>query len=368
MPDPARPLMTPIYQNIVCPWTPANPRHDHQLIFPLDDDRLLLAWSEYYADRPSHVARTPDDQSGSTHDDFPCRLAGKTSDDGGRSWSDSFVLQDNLWDRNVKHPNIVRLSADGLLLTFSAWESAAARNVFMKRSDDNGETWGEIVQLSEPGWYCTNNDHAVQLSTGRILLPSHGGPGFNFVPGNPLHSFVFYSDDGFRTWQMSADTMTAPGRGAHEPSIVELRNGRLLCFLRTTNKCVYRAFSDDGGVHWTTPEPTPLAAPDSPPLLKRIPTTGDLLVLWNNVASASNWPRTPLTAAISRDEGETWENFQDIDNRPDHDAAYAAVHFQADEALVTYYTRSTAWARDCEVMLKIFNVEQFYGQPGGAQH
>ena len=356
-----RPLLTPLYETIVCPWTAENPRHDHQLIFPLSGGRLLLVWSEYYVNKPSCIFRSSHDRAGGVKDDFPCRLSGRLSEDGGRTWSERIVIQENLWGRNVKHPNMLRLPSGEIMLTFTAWASEIERNVFMKRSEDECETWGEIVQVSEPGWYCTNNDHIVQLSTGRILLPSHGGPGFRFVRGNPLHAFVFYSDDGFRTWRMSEDTMTAPGRGAHEPSIVELKDGRLLCILRTTQKCIYRAYSEDGGVHWSVPQPTDLAAPDAPPLIKRIPTTGDLLLLWNNVPSDTNWPRTPLTAAVSRDEGETWTNLQDVDNRPDHDAAYAAVYFQGDEALVTYYTRNTAWARDAEVMLKVFGIGQFYG-------
>jgi sialidase-1 len=95
-------------------------------------------------------------------------------------------------------------------------------------------------------------------------------------------------------------------------------------------------------------------------LVKRIPATGDLLVLWNNVESRSNWPRTPLTAAISTDEGTTWKHFHNIDARPKHDAAYASVYFEDGEVLVAYYTRPTSWARDSEIMLKIFRVEQFY--------
>ena len=95
-------------------------------------------------------------------------------------------------------------------------------------------------------------------------------------------------------------------------------------------------------------------------MVKRIPKTGDLLVLWNNVESHSNWPRTPLTAAISTDEGRSWKSFKDVDNRPGHDAAYAAVTFIGDEALITYYTRPTKWARDSEVMLKVFKVDQLY--------
>ncbi len=362
MADPERALLEPIYELEVCPWTAANPRHDHQLIFPLSDERLLLVWSEYYADRPTYVLRTEADladKSGQFHDDFPCRLSGKISSDGGRNWSETFTVQENLWGYNVKHPNMIRLSSSEVVLTFTAWESEAQRNVYMKRSSDNCETWSDPVQISEPGWYCTNNDHILRTRSGRIVLPSHGGPGFDFIPGTPLHSFIFYSDAECHTWQMSRNTMTAPGRGAHEPSIVELEDGRLLCLLRTTRKCVYKAVSTDNGETWSEPTPTSLEAPDSPPLLKHLPGSDRLLCVWNNIPSDKGLPRNPLTAAVSSDEGETWENFQDLDNRTGYDAAYATILFRGNEALITYYTRKTEGARDASILLKIFNTQQF---------
>ena len=360
--DKKKPLLTPVYESIVCPWTPANPRHDHQLIFPLDNERLMLVWSEYYANAPRLVERNQfaGDDRGFV-DEAPCQLSAKISRDHGRSWTDKFTLQENRWGFNVKHPNLIRLSGDSVLFTFTAWQSDSERNVFIKRSIDNCETWGPIEQISEPGWYCTNNDHALRLSSGRILVPSHGGPAFAYEGSkSKLHSFVFYSDDEGASWTMSEDRFTAPGRGAHEPTIVELDGGRLVCLMRTTNGCVYKNYSDDSGVHWSTPEPTNLEAPDSPPLAKFIPGTKDILLLWNNVASHSNWPRTPLTAAISSDGGETWGRFKDIDNREDHDAAYAGLTFSGDEAIITYYTRGTYWSRDTEIMLKVFKVDQFY--------
>jgi len=45
---------------------------------------------------------------------------------------------------------------------------------------------------------------------------------------------------------------------------------------------------------------------------------------------------------------------------PDHDAAYAAVLSQDDEALVTCYTRHTDWARDSETYLEIYPTDAFY--------
>lgn len=361
------PLLEPVYQRIVCPWTAEHPRHDHQLIFPLADQRLMLVWCEYYANRPSLTERKPTSRGGQASDDMPCRISARISRDKGRTWSDRFTLQDNLWKLNVKHPNLVRLDSGEILFFFVGWDSAAQRNTFLKRSRDECESWTAPEQVSAPGWYCNNNDHVLKLDSGRILLPAHGVLGGGPYRGGKsrLESFVWFSDDGFRTWRRSADGMTTAGRGCHEPSIAQLDDGRLLCLLRTTRGRVFQAFSSDEGDHWTTPEATELAAPDSPPLVKRIPATGDLLAVWNNVESHGNWPRTPLTAAVSKDDGKTWTNLHDIDNRPDFDAAYASVLFQGDEALVAYYTRSISWARDSEVTLKIFNIEQFYGAADG---
>ena len=140
MTDPKRALLEPIYEREACPWTAANPRHDHQLIFPLSDEQLLLVWSEYYANRPAHVLRTEADlesTQGNFTDNFPCRLSGKISSDGGRNWSETFTVQEDLWGYNVKHPNLICLSSGDIVLTFTAWESEKYRNVYMKRSSDN---------------------------------------------------------------------------------------------------------------------------------------------------------------------------------------------------------------------------------------
>lgn len=359
-----RQLLSPVHEQIVCPWSPQHPRHDHQLIFPLDQQRLLLVWSEYYSTQNDPQRKIG--QSG-IGDEVSCRIASMLSTDRGRTWSDRRVLQPNEWKHNVKHPNLIRLSESEILFCYVGWDSPSQRNVFMRRSTDNGSTWGPQIRVSEPGWYCNNADRALRLSTGRVLLPAHGPYSEKYIGGeayrggkSKLHSFVFYSDDGFRTWKRSTDSMTAAGRGCHEPTIVELKDGRLYCLMRNTNQVQYFSLSEDGGDHWTEPAPTVLTSPESPALVKRIPSTGDLLVLWNNVASKSNWPRTPLCSAISTDEGRTWRHVHDIDNREDRDAAYPSVTFVGDEALVAYYSRSTKWKRDAEVTLRIYRTEQFY--------
>ena len=112
-------LLEPVYEEIVCPWTPENPRHDHQLIFPLKDGRLMFVWSEYYATRPSDVTRKPTDKSSGFGDAMPCRISAKFSTDKCRTWGPKFILQDCKWHKNVKHPNLVRLPDDEILFFFT---------------------------------------------------------------------------------------------------------------------------------------------------------------------------------------------------------------------------------------------------------
>jgi sialidase-1 len=134
-----------------------------------------------------------------------------------------------------------------------------------------------------------------------------------------------------------------------------------LCFLRTTTTKIWRTLSDDGGQSWAEPVPTELDAPDAESLLTRIPSTGDLLLLWNNVPSERGTPRTPLTAAISTDEGDSWDIVGNIDDRENFHVAYPSAYFHEDEVIIAYYTRDNErWARDSEVGMKIYDVNAFY--------
>lgn len=92
--------------------SPEHPRHDHQLIFPLQDGRLLLVWSEYYRKSAPQAA-------GVQRDDMPCRISAMISADRGRSWGDPFVLQENTGKLNVKHPNLLRLPSGEILFFFT---------------------------------------------------------------------------------------------------------------------------------------------------------------------------------------------------------------------------------------------------------
>ena len=344
----------------VCPWSHAHPRHDHQLIFPLRDGQLMLVWSEYYVNRPSLIRNA----RGATHtgDQMPCRISAKVSSDRGRTWSETFTLQDNTGAYNVKHPNLLRLPSGAVLFFYTEWNSSRERVIWMKRSEDDCETWSAAVRIPQPaGFNMINNDHVLRMSTGRIILPSFNTPVI-WEKGEHLTAFCYYSDDDGATWQMSEGRMDLPLRGAEEPTIVERKDGALLAFLRCSLGSIHRSVSRDGGKTWSAPESTGIRAPASPPLLKRIPSTGDLLLIWNDNYEAGHHhqgERTPLTSAISRDDGDTWENRKNIEVVPGGAAAYASAFFDGDEVFVGYYfvPRLPGGA---QVRLKIIPLQSVY--------
>ena len=63
--------------------------------------------------------------------------------------------------------------------------------------------------------------------------------------------------------------------------------------------------------------------------------SGEILAVWNHNPGASQ--RNPFTAAISKDEGETWSNFKNIQDKPGDAWAYPAVTWVDNRALLTYF-------------------------------
>ena len=64
--------------------------------------------------------------------------------------------------------------------------------------------------------------------------------------------------------------------------------------------------------------------------IERIPSTGDLVVLWNDhsdLPAVQRKARTPFSVAISRDDGTTWEKAKTIDPNPKGWFCYTAIEF-----------------------------------------
>ncbi|HOH31459.1 MAG TPA: sialidase family protein, partial [Candidatus Hydrogenedentes bacterium] len=271
----------------VAPVKPDNPRNSEAAIIPLSEGRLLLGWTEFYA--------------GNGADHGPARLAGKISKDLGRTWGDQYTLVENDGGCNVMEVNFLRLKDNSIALFYCQknTEDSDCR-VMMRVSKDEGATFGGAKQISEAGKYTgLTNGRCIRLKMGRILLEA-------WENGD---SYVYLSDDEGATWRESQ--RIKPEQGSWEPACIELKDGRVLMMTRTGMGGQYQSFSSDGGEHWTEPTLSDLKGTAAPVSLSRVPSTGDLLAVWNHNPGAGH--RTPLTAALSKDEGKTWGSFRNIE-------------------------------------------------------
>lgn len=191
--------------------------------------------------------------------------------------------------------------------------------VYVRRSVDGGRTfdhgrelpWQEITGgkgLPGGGMYYGDNS-LVQLQSGRILAAGDFlDPSRSDVERGIQHytGVCMLSDDGGHTWRRSGEITVETPRGVMEMQIVETAPDRLFCLFRTKGGSLYQTTSEDGGETWSASVPSLLPAPESMARMIRL-QTGHLLVVWNNVSSTTQQPRHPLSAALTRDGGRSWD-------------------------------------------------------------
>ena len=317
-----------------------NPRNSEGDFIQLKDGRLLFIYTHF---------------TGGGADNAAAYLASRASADGGLTWTDkdeeagrghprvpARIVVPNEGKENVMSVSLLRLQSGEIALFYlrkNAWDDCRP---YLRLSADEAKTWSEPSLVPQPGgYYVMNNDRVVQLKSGRLVAPvaKHTEPGGKFSGHGVVSCFL--ADDGGKTWHQSKTQLTGEtpkGRVVlQEPGVVELKDGRLLMFMRTTAGCQYRSFSSDGGETWSAAEPSNLISPCSPASIERIPKTGDLLVVWNNhegIDAARRGKRTPFNVAISRDEGRTWEKVRTLEDDPGGWYCYTAVEFVGDRVVL----------------------------------
>ena len=165
----------------------------------------------------------------------------------------------------------------------------------------------------------------IDVRGNRILIEHHG------QLAEMVITFVHYSDDGGNSWRRSHPIFIWRDDGyngigmADEPSIAELKDGRLIMFIRNPLGRIYQTTSADGGRTWDYPTAADLPSSLSPCSLKRVPENeytlktgraGDLVVVWNNVSHDEikrGFRRGRLSVAVSTDDAKTWKHIKTID-------------------------------------------------------
>ncbi len=319
---------------------PGNPRNSEGAMVTLADGRVLFAYTHY----------TGDDWS----DHAAACIAARTSSDGGRTWTPTDrILVANEGRQNVMSVSLLRLADGRVALFYLRKNGMEDCRLWWRVSRDEGDTWSDpALCIPAPGYFVVNNDRVVQLRSGRLIVPAayHRARliGDESTPGafDGRALAVFYlSDDAGSTWRESDDWWALPVKsasGLQEPGVVELADGTLYAWCRTTTGRQWELRSADQGATWTAPQPSPFYSPCSPMSIKRLPTGGALLAVWNDhrqvttAPPASSWGRTPLTAALSRDEGASWSAPRQLEDDPERGYCYTAIHPVEDAVLLAY--------------------------------
>jgi sialidase-1 len=321
----------------VFPADEAHPRYSEGGIVVLRDGRLLYATTEF---------------DGSTSDFAKARIVAVESADEGRTWGAKRILQENVGRTNVMSATLRRLAPGSLYdgpigFLYLQKNSFTDLHAELRVSDDEGATFGEPVRTTTvPGYHVVNNDRLTVLSTGRLVVPAASTP--NVDKGGHFTCVCFLSDDGGKTWRRGASEVDYPKRGAMEPEVLELDDGRLLMHFRTQLGHIAVSESADGGETWGEARSWGVAAPEAPSTLRRIPSTGDLLLVWNDSVREGQdhgGRRTPLTAAVSADEGKSWSRPIPIESSDRDTYAYTSLAFHKGRALLKYYVGPDSWER-----------------------
>lgn len=186
----------------------------------------------------------------------------------------------------------------------------APRTVWLTSSDDDGQTWAEPkemtadVKLPEWTWYGTGPGHALQLASGRLLIPSYHVIGQNFDRAtDPYISHAILSDDHGQTWRLGG----AAQPGTNECMAAQLADGRVYLNERNylgENRRAFAMSHDEGesfdafGWHDELIDPICQAA---------VLSAGGDRLIFSNAASRA---RERLTLRTSANGGQTWSRGQ----------------------------------------------------------
>jgi BNR repeat-like domain len=300
--------------------------------------------------------------------------AGIISADAARTWSNPFpYMQAGKPLQGIPH-SVLKLQDGRLGMIYARKETVKSgsyvtptRTWMYCYSQDEGKHWSPGVAVDLPARYEDEDTFPgqnkgvfvaypfgdlIQLGSGRLVLPLYWymggrhpdlfgiteGPAHGIIGGKPKHRidghlyeaamggcFTYYSDDLGKTWHRSTGSVMVwplPGENdvggfgaTWEPVLVELDRGRVAMFMRTNVGRIFRSISDDGGDHWLLAKATDLASGDVPCCVRRLKTTGDILMIWNQASADEirrGYSRGRLSTAVSKDQTESWMHFKTV--------------------------------------------------------
>lgn len=281
------------------------------------------------------------------YDHTPAKLVSRLSYDRGETWTDERIIVSNTNDvLNVMSASLIRLSTGGIGLIYLIKETLTNCYPVIQISNNNGRTFSEPISIIESGtgYFTLNNSRVIKQKSGRLIVPlsefENDGVQLTSVKGK---IFYMYSDDNGMSWEKS-EYLKPCGEDVteQEPGIIELKDGALLCYVRTNKGSQFFAKSYDNGITWSDFKESTLISPLSPATIVQVQTgCKPLIAIYNN----STIERKPLTIALSYDGGESWINKKNI---TDLYSAYPSLQIIEDGEIIVGYGFSESFSGGLE--------------------
>lgn len=230
---------------------------------------------------------------------------------------------------------VLHRTADGkVYLFFKVGKEISHWETWVKVSEDGGETWGKEYELvpGDKGGRGPVKDKLIELSDGTWITGASVEPG-------PWLVFVDRSEDKGKTWTASPylkmDSTEIKGKGAIQPTLWESAPGKVHMLVRTTGGVIGRSDSEDYGKTWTPIYKTDLPNPNSGIDVTKL-EDGTLALTYN--PDNKNWgSRSPLSLALSYDNGKTWPDKIDLaKGDKESEFSYPAIISWGDSIASTY--------------------------------
>jgi len=238
--------------------------------------------------------------------------------------ADEWQVASSFWDAPDRndHASAIWVDAKGTLYHFNGLSAAATWGslaTIMRTSTDSGATWSKArLIMPAHGLHHMPIESVFRLADGTILVPCDA------VPGGAGGSAVLLSKDNAKTWTDPAEGKPIPSfkagsagatiAGIHA-GVVQRKDGSLMAFGRgnTIDGRMPMSLSADGGKTWTySASPFPPIGGGQRLVVLRLAEGPILFCSFGRnmaITDASGKQRTVsgLFAALSRDEGKTWQ-------------------------------------------------------------
>jgi len=271
--------------------------------------------------------------SGSEGDDGVCIVVSRL-EVGGTKWSSPQIVSAQAM-RSAQNPVLFHDQEAGVTYLLHTSQAAmlgqGTAEVRWLRSTDGGLAWTEPETLfTEAGAFVRNQ--MLLSQSGGWLLPMYYTPN-GFGDFATHYSVMKRTEDKGSTWQEVE--MTQMNDWLAQPTVTRLQDGSLFGFHRDRQAMhLYSQTSTDDGKTWSKARQTELPNNNSG-IQVTTTRTGALALVFNNLQGG---PRTPISLAISEDNGATWPYVRDLDTLYPGDFSYPSIIEGSDGLLHITYT------------------------------